>query len=135
MTRFAGSYYYTFELLTSVIEVSMTLKNVQGKPITTIPNGIQEVYLPIVVVDPSSGLPITDFGGGAPPQSFSKRVDMVGDSTIYIGEALAGSAPNTLSWRVKRVTMMPDGDSIIEWANGDGKFDKSWDNHLSLNYF
>jgi hypothetical protein len=111
-----------------------TLVDAHGRPIKTIQAG-EEAFLAISVVDPASGLPIVDFGGGAPPQSFSKRVDMVGDTLIYIGEALAGTASNVASWRIKRITMATDGDAIIEWAAGNGIFDKTWDNHLNLTYF
>ena len=62
-----------------------------------------------------------------------KRIDFVGDSVIYKGEAIPGTSNNTPSWQISKITVL-DEDVTVSWANGNSKFDKVWDDRLSYNY-
>lgn len=64
---------------------------------------------------------------------YAKRVDTVGDTLIYIGEAAVGTANDAPVWRIRRITLV-DNDITEEWANGVDLFDKIWNDHLTLGY-
>jgi len=65
---------------------------------------------------------------------YSKRIDFVGDTIIYRGEALPGASTSSASWRVRRITLQPDGDLTEEWADGSADFNQVWDDHLTFSY-
>lgn len=60
------------------------------------------------------------------------RVDTV-DSVIYLGNAVAGTATNSATWKIRRITETGD-DAVIEYADGNAAFDNVWDNRASLSY-
>lgn len=62
-----------------------------------------------------------------------KRIDFVGDSVIYKGEAIPGTSNNTPSWQISKTTFL-DEDVTVSWANGTSEFDKVWDDRESYNY-
>lgn len=62
----------------------------------------------------------------------AKRVDFVGDTLIYLGEADPGTAESAASWRIKKIDTT--GDISILWADGNNNYDNVWDNRLSLSY-
>jgi hypothetical protein len=64
---------------------------------------------------------------------YAKRVDMVGDSLIYRGEAAVGSAESAPVWRIRRITLTGD-DMTEEWAGGNAAFDKAWADRAALGY-
>lgn len=75
---------------------------------------------------------------GPPPISeedavYAKRTDMVGDTVIYRGEAVVGSAESASVWRIRRITLTDD-DMTEEWASGTAAFDKAWTDRAVLGY-
>lgn len=65
--------------------------------------------------------------------ALAKRVDVVTDDLIYVGEAPAGTLDNEPRWRIKR-TLVNGEDVAIEYAEGTDKFDKVWTDHTNYNY-
>jgi len=65
---------------------------------------------------------------------YARKVNFVGSSVLYRGEAVPGSATNASVWRVRRITIAVDGDIDEQWANGNATFANVWDNHLVLSY-
>lgn len=68
----------------------------------------------------------------------SRRVDFVGDTLIYRGEAAPGADETALVWRVKRIEFVTDvtgkQDIIEKWAGGDGANTYAWSDRASLVY-
>ena len=52
----------------------------------------------------------------------------------YKGEAAAGSLETATVWRISRLTFQSDGDTTVEWADGNTNYDNRWDQRLSLTY-
>jgi hypothetical protein len=83
-------------------------------------------------------LPTVDVGSGtsinvvSQKKALSVQVDDVGGTVLYIGEATAGTATSSGSWRIKKVTFTGD-DVSIQWA-ASGEFALVWDNRLSYTY-
>ncbi len=71
-------------------------------------------------------------GGDVAETPRAKRVDFVGDTLIYLGEADPGTAESAASWRIKKIDTT--GDIFILWADGNNNYDNVWDNRLSLSY-
>lgn len=65
---------------------------------------------------------------------YAKQTDFVGDTDIYKGEAVVGSALSSSVWRIRKLVISVDGDVSEKWASGNANFDKIWDNRLSLSY-
>lgn len=79
----------------------------------------------------------TDFG--VQKMSKAQRVDEEnGGDTLYVGDALPGTATSSATWRIKRITFTVDGsgntDSVTEWADGNSNRDNIWDNRAALSY-
>jgi len=67
---------------------------------------------------------------------YNKEIDEVG-STIYIGEALPGTATSASSWRIKRIVFVKTGqdeDISTEWQSGVATFTAIWNNRLGYTY-
>jgi hypothetical protein len=64
---------------------------------------------------------------------YTKRIDFVGDTTMYKGEADPGTAESAAKWRIQRLTFVGD-DVTYEWAAGTAAFDKVWANRAALSY-
>lgn len=54
-----------------------------------------------------------------------------GETYLYVGKAIVGSATSGAVWQVQRITQ---ADTTIVWADGNGSFDNIWDNRASLSY-
>lgn len=65
---------------------------------------------------------------------YSKRIDFVGENTIYRGEAPVGSLETAPVWRIRLVTIAGDNDVSEQWAEGTAQFDKVWVSRLAYNY-
>jgi len=79
----------------------------------------------------------TDFG--AEKLKNASRVDEEDDGdTLYIGDALPGTATSSATWSIKRVVFTEDvggnTDAVTTWADGNSNRDNIWDNRLSLTY-
>ena len=62
-----------------------------------------------------------------------RQVDDVSGTTIYIGDAQAGTTTAAASWRVKRIVFTGD-DSETLFAGGNVNFDNVWDDRLGFSY-
>jgi hypothetical protein len=80
-------------------------------------------------------LPASDsiLGGDAMP-TLTKRVDFVGDDTIYIGYAVPGSLTSGAVWQISKIVTSADGDVVVTFANGNALYNNIWDNRLSISY-
>jgi len=66
--------------------------------------------------------------------AYAKRVDFVGDTLIYRGEAPPGTADSVPAWRIRRITIGgDDGDVTEQWAAA-AAFTQVWADRLSLDY-
>jgi len=69
---------------------------------------------------------------------YTKEVDQITDTLMYIGEADPGSATSAPTWRIRKIQIITDGngydDIVINWADGTGSPVKIWDNRLSYPY-
>jgi len=66
---------------------------------------------------------------------YAVQADIVSDNLIYKGEAFPGTLVGQSFWRISRVTILPNEDVIIEWADGESNFVHDWNNRASLTYF
>jgi len=62
----------------------------------------------------------------------TKRVDVISDSLMYVGEAEPGTLESAAAWRIKKIA--GSEDLVITWADGNNNYDNIWDNRLSLTY-
>jgi hypothetical protein len=79
----------------------------------------------------------TDFG--VTKLKSATRVDEEDDGdTLYIGDALPGTATSSATWSIKKIVFTEDvggnTDAVITWADGNSNRDNIWDNRLSLTY-
>lgn len=65
---------------------------------------------------------------------YSKRIDFINDDLLYKGEAPVGSSESAPVWRVRKITVSPDGDVTELWAGGSADFDKAWSGRLGFVY-
>ncbi len=65
----------------------------------------------------------------------ASRLDEVG-STLYFGQALAGTLDAASVWQIQRITFPTPGqdDMVLEWADGNIRYDNIWDDRLALSY-
>jgi hypothetical protein len=84
-----------------------------------------------IIGDASNPIPVTS--GGV--TSYSKRIDSVGDTIIYIGESDVGSSESSAVWRIQKITFTDSGnDADIKWADGVSSFTKVWNDRLTYSY-
>lgn len=109
--------------------------------VTPIPEMLLEtVELPSVLEDaaPLEVIEVVTAGPQGPPGEeevpYSKRVDFVGDTIIYRGEAEPGTPESAAAWRVRRLTLGPGDDVTEEWAGGSAAFDKAWTGRAGFAY-
>lgn len=62
------------------------------------------------------------------------RVDFVGDTIIYRGEAAPGSDEAAPVWRIRKITFGDGGDVSTVYANGNAEFAHVWADRGTLNY-
>lgn len=84
-------------------------------------------YRPIMHKDPQ-GVPIQ----GANDET-ALRIDDAGGGVSYVGRAKPGTITSIPQWQIKRLTIT-GADSVVEWADGNNKFDNVWDNRAALTY-
>lgn len=71
---------------------------------------------------------------GGNDETFARRVDFVGDSLLYRGEAAPGADESDAAWRIRRITFAPDGDVVETWAAGSAGFINAWNDRALLEY-
>ena len=64
----------------------------------------------------------------------AKRIDFIDKDNFYKAEGNPGTLDSAAAWRISKVAIAPDGDSITTWAGGNASYDKIWDNHLTEVY-
>lgn len=64
----------------------------------------------------------------------TRRIDFVGDTVIYQGEAAPGASESAAVWRIKKVTFGVDGDVTTVWAGGVSDYNFAWDDRATLSY-
>lgn len=67
-------------------------------------------------------------------KQYNKLVDQIDPSTMYIGEAIPGTATTAAGWRIKKVSETPSGDISILWAGSSADFVNTWDDRLTYTY-
>ena len=93
------------------------------------------IHKPLVIVDGRvQQLPVGDSLEEADMAVFSKRVDFIGDTLMYKGEAIAGTPESSPLWRISRIDLANDGDVSETWAEGAANFNKIWTSRLSYSY-
>jgi hypothetical protein len=66
---------------------------------------------------------------------YAKQIDVTNnDTVIYKGEAVPGTLTSAAAWRISRITIASDNDTVVEWAAGNSNFAHVWDDHLTLSY-
>ena len=65
---------------------------------------------------------------------YSKRIDFISDDLLYKGEAPVGSSESSPVWRVRKITVSPDGDVTELWAGGSAEFVNTWTGRLGFVY-
>lgn len=63
---------------------------------------------------------------GTNSTDYTTRVDFVGETVIYRGEAAPGSDEAAAVWRIRKITFAPDGDVSTVYANGSAEFAHVW---------
>lgn len=64
----------------------------------------------------------------------TRRIDFVGDTVIYQGEAAPGANESAAVWRIKKVVFGADGDVTTLWAVGVSDYNFAWDDRATLSY-
>ena len=64
-----------------------------------------------------------------------QRIDYAGGTNpTYIGETRPGSSPQSLKWRIYRLTYTGVNVVRTSWANGNARFNKRWSSRASYAY-
>jgi hypothetical protein len=71
---------------------------------------------------------------GGDSVTYTTRVDFIGDTILYKGEAAVGSAESSAVWRIAKTTFAVDGDIVTTWALGTDTFTNAWADHLTVSY-
>jgi hypothetical protein len=90
---------------------------------------------PLVIINGRiSELPTNDVLSGTEDGMYSKRVDFIGETIVYKGEAEAGSSEGSPVWRIRKLLIAVDGDVQELFADGDIEFNNIWTDRLTLIY-
>jgi len=54
--------------------------------------------------------------------------------TIFIGDAIFGSASGSAVWRIKKFTFSSGNPTSKKWADANDNYDNIWNNRASLSY-
>lgn len=85
-----------------------------------------------------SGRPFqsTVVGDSRPIQVASRLDDTVSGTILYFAQAVAGTLDAAAFWQIQRITFPTPGedDSVVEWADGNLKYDNVWNDRLGLSY-
>lgn len=81
-----------------------------------------------------SFLAIIDGALGMGDIQLSRRVDFVGETLLYRGEAAPGADEAAPVWRIKCIQFAPDGDVTETWADGAAAYAHAWADRATLTY-
>ena len=112
-----------------------------GMNLNTLQPGLPDVEPSALVVQQGGSwvnLPwaalVTTIAGAIDMAANAKRIDFIGDTLMYRGEAAPGALETDPVWRIKRVEFGADGDVTETWANGSADFSNAWADRASLTY-
>lgn len=66
----------------------------------------------------------------ANPTKYVTNTDDYTDTYFYVGNASPGTATNSASWQIFRISSI----GVMQFADGNSNFDNVWDNRASLSY-
>ncbi len=72
-------------------------------------------------------------GGGRGVVNYDTRIDEVSATVTYVGKTLPGNLTSASTWQIQKISIVGT-ETIVDFAEGNSKFDKIWDNRLSLSY-
>lgn len=82
----------------------------------------------VVILDPTNGLPIR---GASDP--VAEIIDTTSSATYaYHCEATPGTLTSAAAWRISRLTV---ASGVIQWADGNGKFDNIADDRATTQVY
>ena len=64
---------------------------------------------------------------------YAIRLDPEEGFPAFLGRAAIGSAESASTWEIRKITDTGNILAVI-WANGNGDFDKSWNNRATYSY-
>jgi hypothetical protein len=64
---------------------------------------------------------------------YSTRVDDASSTVTYVGKAYVGASESAAVWQIQRITVTGTVTDI-KWADGNTKFDNSWNLRSSYAY-
>lgn len=74
----------------------------------------------------------TNGAGHVVDGALAEIIDQTSSATYYYHcEAIPGTATSAAAWRISRLTV---ASGVVQWADGNGKFDNVADNRTSLTY-
>ena len=66
---------------------------------------------------------------------YTRRIELINDGELYIGEADVDTADYASGWRIKKVIVTsPDLDIKVLWAGKYAGFTQRWDERSGLFY-
>ena len=67
------------------------------------------------------------------PRVMKRIIDESTVGTTYIGEALPGTATSVARWQIMKIVEAASVTTIT-WADGNGAYDKEWDERANYEY-
>lgn len=64
---------------------------------------------------------------------YAERIDWVGSTVCYKGQADPNTAESAASWRIQKIVFTGD-DVAKTWADGSDAFNQVWNDRLTLDY-
>lgn len=128
------------EQLLSLIESPSVLNTTLDTPsnvlVLPLPNSLvskietSQIIAVLASAQGPAGPPATSSGD---PMASEKRIDFIGDTVIYKGEAVPGTANSASFWQISKTEFIGD-DITVSWADGNADFNKVWDQRANYSY-
>lgn len=124
------------------VDAADVITQVDEQTVVVLPDDTEVVSVEetTTVIEAEDGsVTIADVGVQGPAAeedvAFAQRVDFVGETVIYKGQAQPGTLDAANAWRIQEITFVgADEDVEIRWASGTSDFDKVWNDRLSFTY-
>lgn len=68
-------------------------------------------------------------------QYYTTQIDDASSTVSYIGKAQPGTPTSAAFWQIFKIDTGTTPLTQITWAQGNPKFDKTWDNRTTYTYF
>lgn len=62
------------------------------------------------------------------------RLDVVGDGSMYLGKASAGTVDAEAYWQIRKIITSVDGDVTVLWPEGNTQYIFAWADRAGLSY-